>query len=163
MRASQICWRPIQAEEPIEHTRRFLRHRFGQSLSIYLSLSLSLYLSLSLSSEFPTQKKRNSRAVPCISHNSPIFTCPTRLSRHVPGASFQGDHLGLVALRASLRRESQSDSRNDCGSKIGTPNGTLISGNMDQNLRSPGGLILTHPQMAPRFLFLVVLQYTFFR
>ena len=31
-----------------------------------------------------------------------------------------------------------------CGSKIGTPNGTLASGNMDQNLWSPGGLILTH-------------------
>ena len=30
------------------------------------------------------------------------------------------------------------------GSKIGTPNGTLASGNMDQNLWSPGGLILTH-------------------
>ena len=34
-----------------------------------------------------------------------------------------------------------------CGSRIGTPNGTLVSGNMDQNLRSPGGLILTHTHM----------------
>ena len=32
-----------------------------------------------------------------------------------------------------------------CGSKIGAQNGTLVSGNMDQNLRSPGGLILTIP------------------
>ena len=31
-----------------------------------------------------------------------------------------------------------------CGSKIGTQNGTLVSGNMDQNLWSPRGLILTH-------------------
>ena len=34
-----------------------------------------------------------------------------------------------------------------CGSKIGTQNGTLVSGNMDQNLWSPGGLILTHTHM----------------
>ena len=31
----------------------------------------------------------------------------------------------------------------NCGSKIGTQNGTLVSGNMNQNLRSPGALILT--------------------
>ena len=31
-----------------------------------------------------------------------------------------------------------------CGSKIGTQSGTLGSGNMDQNLRSPVRLILTH-------------------
>ena len=31
-----------------------------------------------------------------------------------------------------------------CGSKIGTQNGTLVSGNMDQNLWSPGGSILIH-------------------
>ena len=36
---------------------------------------------------------------------------------------------------------------NGCGSNIGTPNGTLVRGNMDQSLRSPGGLILTHTQM----------------
>ena len=30
------------------------------------------------------------------------------------------------------------------GSKIATQNGTLVSGNMDQNLRSPASLILTH-------------------
>ena len=35
-----------------------------------------------------------------------------------------------------------------CESKISTPNGTLASGNMDQNLWSPGGLILSHTQMA---------------
>ena len=34
-----------------------------------------------------------------------------------------------------------------CGSKIGTQNGTLVSGNMDQNLWSAGGLILTHTHM----------------
>ena len=37
-----------------------------------------------------------------------------------------------------------------CGSKIGTPNGTLVRGNMDQNLRSPGGLTLTHTLVLPR-------------
>ena len=41
----------------------------------------------------------------------------------------------------------QNDCLNGCGSKIGTPNGTLASGNMDQNLWSPGGSILTHTQM----------------
>ena len=35
------------------------------------------------------------------------------------------------------------DPRYDCGSKMGT----LVSGNVDQNLRSPGGLILTHTHM----------------
>ena len=33
------------------------------------------------------------------------------------------------------------------GSKIGAPNGTLVSRNMDQNLRSPGGFILTHTNL----------------
>ena len=37
-----------------------------------------------------------------------------------------------------------------CGAKLGTPNGTLLSRNMDQNLRSPGGLILTHTRFAPK-------------
>ena len=31
--------------------------------------------------------------------------------------------------------------------KICTQNGTLVSGNMNQNLRSPGGFIWTHTQM----------------
>ena len=31
-----------------------------------------------------------------------------------------------------------------CGSKTGTQNGTLANGNMDNNLRSPVGLFLTH-------------------
>ena len=31
-----------------------------------------------------------------------------------------------------------------CGAKICTQNGALVSGNMDQNLRSPGSLILPH-------------------
>ena len=31
-----------------------------------------------------------------------------------------------------------------CGSKRGTTNGTLLTGKKDYNLRSPGGLILTH-------------------
>ena len=34
-----------------------------------------------------------------------------------------------------------------CGSTIGTQNGTLVNGNMDQNLWSPGGLILTHTHL----------------
>ena len=32
------------------------------------------------------------------------------------------------------------------GQKIGTQNGPLVNGNMDKNLPSPGGLILTHTQ-----------------
>ena len=44
-----------------------------------------------------------------------------------------------------------------CESKIGTQDGTLVNGNMDQNLRSPGGSILTHtliraPFCVPSFL-----------
>ena len=35
-----------------------------------------------------------------------------------------------------------------CGSKRGTQHGTLVSGNMDQNRWSSGGLILTHTHMA---------------
>ena len=35
-----------------------------------------------------------------------------------------------------------------CGSKIGTPNGTLASGHMDQNLWPPGGLILTNTHVS---------------
>ena len=34
-----------------------------------------------------------------------------------------------------------------CGSNIGTPNGTLASGAMDQSLRSYGGFILTHTHL----------------
>ena len=37
-----------------------------------------------------------------------------------------------------------------CGSRIGTPNGTLASGRMDQDLWSPGGLILTHAHVSRR-------------
>ena len=35
------------------------------------------------------------------------------------------------------------------GSKKRCQNGTLVSGNMDQNLRNPSCLILSHTQMAP--------------
>ena len=34
-----------------------------------------------------------------------------------------------------------------CGSKIGTPNGRLANGNMDSNLGSRSGLILTHTHL----------------
>ena len=37
-----------------------------------------------------------------------------------------------------------------CGSKIGTPNGTLVSGNLNQNLRNPSCLILSHTQIGFR-------------
>ena len=37
-----------------------------------------------------------------------------------------------------------------CVSRIGTPNGTLVSGNMDQNLRNPSCLILSHTHIAPQ-------------
>ena len=36
---------------------------------------------------------------------------------------------------------------NGCGSKNRYQNGTLVSGNMDQNLRNPSCLILSHIQM----------------
>ena len=36
-----------------------------------------------------------------------------------------------------------------CGSKTGTQNGTLVSGNLHQNQQVPGGLILTHTHMKP--------------
>ena len=38
-------------------------------------------------------------------------------------------------------------SRYGCGSKIRAQNGTVVKGNVDRNLRSPGGLILTHTHM----------------
>ena len=53
--------------------------------------------------------------------------------------------LGLRALCSSLRGCCPA---NGCGSKIGTQNGTLASGNMGQNLLSPGGSIWTHTQVA---------------
>ena len=37
------------------------------------------------------------------------------------------------------------------GQKKGTPNGTLVSGNMDQNQRFSGGLILTHTHIVRAF------------
>ena len=43
-----------------------------------------------------------------------------------------------------------------CGSKIGTPNGTLVSGHLDQNLRFSGGLILTHTHMFSTSMLLAV-------
>ena len=42
-----------------------------------------------------------------------------------------------------LERENQKGQKVGFGSKIGIQNGTLVNGNMDENLRSPGGLILT--------------------
>ena len=39
-----------------------------------------------------------------------------------------------------------------CGSKNRYQNGTLVSGNMDQNLRSPSCLILSHTHMVCHFL-----------
>ena len=44
-------------------------------------------------------------------------------------------------------KETIGDGLYGSGSKKCTQNGTLVSGNMDQNLRSPGGLILTHTYM----------------
>ena len=35
-----------------------------------------------------------------------------------------------------------------CGTKQRCQNGTLVSGNMDQNLRNPSGLILSHTHMS---------------
>ena len=40
--------------------------------------------------------------------------------------------------------------RNGCGSKNRYQNGTLVSGNMDQHLRNPCCLILSHTQMGKR-------------
>ena len=36
-----------------------------------------------------------------------------------------------------------------CGSKIGAQKGTLVNGNLDYNLRSPGCFILTHTHLTP--------------
>ena len=40
-----------------------------------------------------------------------------------------------------------------CGAKICTPNGTLVNGKLDYNLRSPGGLILTHTHVSSPYRF----------
>ena len=47
-------------------------------------------------------------------------------------------------------RLDEEKTAHGCGSKICTQNGTLVSGNMDQHLRSPGGVILTHTHMLQR-------------
>ena len=53
---------------------------------------------------------------------------------------------GSITIDQSTRGFPLKGSKkgNGCGSKIGTLNRTLASGNMDQSLRSPSGLILTH-------------------
>ena len=47
-----------------------------------------------------------------------------------------------------LGRRSARKKTHCCGAKLGTQNGTLVSGNIDQHLWSPGGLILTHAHMS---------------
>ena len=59
---------------------------------------------------------------------------------HDPGG------LHLLDAKSSARSQWFRRFENGSGSKIGTPNGTIVSGNMDQSLRS-GGLILTHTQL----------------
>ena len=49
---------------------------------------------------------------------------------------------------AAGRMEQSPRIRRGCGSKICTQSGILANGHMGQNLRSPGGLILTHTHMA---------------
>ena len=56
----------------------------------------------------------------------------------------QGRAVAVHAERLSCGCKQSLSPLYGCGSKIGTQNGSLASGNMDQNLRSPGGLILTH-------------------
>ena len=53
----------------------------------------------------------------------------------------------LARLSLEVERAAIAQYSFGCGSKIGTQNGTLVSGNMDQNLWSPGGLILTHTHL----------------
>ena len=51
----------------------------------------------------------------------------------------------LLAVRIDLRAELFG-----CGSKKRYQNGTLVSGNMDQNPRNPSCLILSHSQEIPQ-------------
>ena len=70
------------------------------------------------------------------------------------------EKLADVAGEVILRREDETlhslrlrFTPYGCGSKIGTQNGTLVNGTKDQNLRSPGGLVLTHTHMnQPQFV-----------
>ena len=65
---------------------------------------------------------------------------PGRLACHMP--SILTAALSARPMRPRPKRIANIP--NGCGSKIGAGNGTLESGNMDYNLWSPGGLMLTH-------------------
>ena len=73
----------------------------------------------------------------CFQLAHPLLLCPRML---LSQGHICNDLVTLCIDQASL-------SGCGCGSKIGTPNGTLATGNMDQNLWSPGGLILTHTRV----------------
>ena len=62
---------------------------------------------------------------------------------YVPNA--ERTHRGHAVHHHPLRR---CELPKGCGSNIGTQTGTLVHGNLDYNLQSPGGLILTHTQKA---------------
>ena len=52
------------------------------------------------------------------------------------------------ASRSTQFRESYPQSKLAVAHKNGTQNGTLVSGNMDQNLRNPSCFILSHAQLS---------------
>ena len=60
-------------------------------------------------------------------------------------ASNSGKQKGLEVLVWTVH--SGSEYTYGCGSKTRYQNGTLVSGNMDQNLRNPSWLILSHTHM----------------
>ena len=65
------------------------------------------------------------------------------------GAKNWGTHISAVDQRFGQAWSTEGVILGEYGggSNICTQNGTLVIGNMDQNLRSPGSLILTHTHM----------------
>ena len=102
------------------------------------------------SGEAPTSKLGSTSGAPCL----PATKLPRR-----------GPESGAVLAFSSAPRLELERASSGAGFKLATPSsdcgngqmavgqkkvpkdGTLVSGSMDQNLRSPGGLILTHTQI----------------
>ena len=82
----------------------------------------------------------SSGALPCQSSD----TLPQTFSRELQKAARENH-----SRNDGLYGSSQKASINGCGSTNRYQNGTLVSGNMDQNLRNPSWSILSHAHMEP--------------
>ena len=105
-------------------------------------------------------KSHKSHKNPRKSHKSQKATHPEKHNKHQqkttnnipkqkcpPFATIHSTTCGEAEFRCEWL--NGYDFQYECGSKMGTPNGTLVSGNVDQTCGPPGGLILTHTHMGP--------------